>query len=232
MSQSIKELRSRHFPPHGASRRRLHHGVAVARIASRVRRHSVAVRIPEAVRRRLPGKRHQRGSLERRRPGRRHEAQQDAGAAGAAEAEDQRDRRPVREGADRPGHSSRADRKSAVGRAHLEGRHHPLRHQRGSDDRQPRRPGHPAIQHRAGLRAADDRLPRDELLDGLQFAHLVAESGFARAGGSLSVAGLGQPVRESRQPAEYQHSRPREGSRPGLSAGRSARPTKASWTNI
>ena len=30
-------------------------------------------------------------------------------------------------------------------------------------------------EHRAGLRAADDRLSRDQLLDGLQLAHLVAE---------------------------------------------------------
>ena len=103
-----------------------------------------------------------------------------------------------------------------VGRAYFEGRHHPLGHQRGSDDCQPRGRGYAAIEYRAGVRAADDRLPRDELLDGVQFAHLVAESGFARAGGSVSVARLGQPVRQPRQPAEHQHSRSREGPRAGL----------------
>ena len=36
------------------------------------------------------------------------------------------------------------------------------------------RPGDRAAQHGAGLRAADDRLPRDQLLDGLQLAHLLA----------------------------------------------------------
>ena len=74
-------------------------------------------------------------------------------------------------------------------------------HHRRPGDRQPRRPGHGAAEHRAGVRAADDRLPRDELLDGVQLAHLVAESRFAGAEGSLSVAGVRQPVREPRQPA-------------------------------
>ena len=54
-------------------------------------------------------------------------------------------------------------------------RDHARRHQHGPGARQPPRPGHRRSQPGARLRAADDRLPRDELLDGLQFAHLVAE---------------------------------------------------------
>jgi hypothetical protein len=87
-----------------------------------------------------------------------------------------------------------ANGKFAIGRAHFERRHHPLGHQRGSDDRQSRGRRHAAIEYRAGVRAADDGLSRDELLDGVQFAHLVAEPGFAGSGGSLSFARLGQPV--------------------------------------
>ena len=49
-------------------------------------------------------------------------------AAGAAEAQDQRDRRPVQQGA-RPGMGIHpgADRQPALGRAHPEGRDHPRR---------------------------------------------------------------------------------------------------------
>ena len=50
-----------------------------------------------------------------------------------------------------------------------------------------------ATQHGPGLRAADHRLPRDQLLDGLQLAHLLAERDLAGADGGLSVAGLRQP---------------------------------------
>ena len=42
------------------------------------------------------------------------------------------------------------------------------------------RPGHPAIQHRAGLRAAHDRLPRDQFLAGLQLAHFLADARIRR----------------------------------------------------
>ncbi len=63
-----------------------------------------------------------------------------------------------------------ANRKPAFGRAHFEGRHHPLGHQRRSDDRQSRGRRHAAIEHRSGVRPADDGLSRDELLAGLQFA--------------------------------------------------------------
>ena len=41
-------------------------------------------------------------------------------------------------------------------------------------------------QPRPGLRAADDRLSRDQLLDGLQLAHLLAERRLAGADGGLS----------------------------------------------
>ena len=74
------------------------------------------------------------------------------------------------------------------------------------------RPGDGAAEPGAGLRAADHRLSRDELLDGLQLAHLLAERDLAGADGGLSVAGVRQPVRQPRQPAEPEHSRPRAAS--------------------
>ena len=46
------------------------------------------------------------------------------------------------------------------------------------------RAGHGAIQHRSGVRTADDRISRNELLDGVQLAHFVADPGFA---GSVEV---------------------------------------------
>ena len=92
--------------------------------------------------------------------------------------------------------------------------------------------GHAAVEYRSRVRAADDGLPRDELLDGLQFAYLLANSGLAGAGGSLSVARLGQPVRQPGQPAEHQHPRPGERSRAGVEPARSVLPTRASWMNI
>ena len=71
-----------------------------------------------------------------------------------------------------------------------------------------------AAEHGPGLRAADHRLPRDELLDGLQLAHLLAERDLAGADGGLSVAGLRQPLRQPGQPANAEHPRPRARSRP------------------
>ena len=115
------------------------------------------------------------------------------------------------------GHSPRADRQPALRRAHPEGRHHPFRHLDRSDDRQPSRRRHAAIEHRARLRAAHDGLSRNQLLAGLQLAHFLADAGFAGSRGTLPVARLRQPVRESRQPAQYQHSRPRERPRRSLS---------------
>ena len=124
-----------------------------------------------------------------------------------------------------------ADRQPVVGRAHHQGRHHPFRHQRGPDDRQPCRPGHAAILHRAGLRTAHDRLSRDQFLAGLQLASVLADPGFAGAGRGLSGAGLGQPVRQSRQPAQCQRAGPHQGPGPGRFPPRSAPPTAARWTN-
>ena len=63
--------------------------------------------------------------------------------------------------------------------------------------------------------AADDRLPRDQLLERLRLAHLVAERRLAAAERDVSLARLRQPVREPRQPAQRQHPRPREGARRG-----------------
>ena len=76
----------------------------------------------------------------------------------------------------------------------------------GEDDR-------PA-EHGPGLRAADHRLPRDQLLDGVQLAHLLAERDLAGADGGLPLAGLRQPLRQPGQPAEPEHPRPRPRARP------------------
>ena len=153
--------------------------------------------------------------------------------AGAVEAEDQRHRRPLqprrsparafirrRPAACSPARTSRRA-PSSIRASRVD---QMIANTRGA--------GHPAIQHRAGLRAAHDGLPRDQLLAGLQLAHLLADARFAGAGGSLPFARLRQPVRQPRQPAEHQHSRPREGSRRGARAARSAPPTRASSTSI
>ena len=65
--------------------------------------------------------------------------------------------------------------------AELQGRH---QHRPGAGQHIGRGDG--AAEHGAGLRAADHRLPRDELLDGLQLAHLLAERDLAGADGGLS----------------------------------------------
>ena len=96
-------------------------------------------------------------------------------AAGAAQDQDQRHQRPVQQGRHRRRHSSRADRQHPLRRAADKGRGAARRHQHGPGARQPHRRGDRAAQHGAGLRAADHRLSRDEFLDGLQLAHLLAE---------------------------------------------------------
>ena len=62
-------------------------------------------------------------------------------------------------------------------------------------------PGYGAVEDRAGVGSAHDGISRDQFLDGLQLARLVAEPVLPGAGGALPLAGLRQPVRESRQPA-------------------------------
>ena len=54
--------------------------------------------------------------------------------------------------------------------------------------------GDGAGQHGPGLRAADDRVSRDEFLQRLRLAHLLAERGFARPQRDLPFAGVRQPV--------------------------------------
>ena len=103
------------------------------------------------------------------------------------------------------------DGQHSLRRAAAKGGGAPRRHQHGPGAGQPHRPGHDAAEPGAGLRAADHRLPRDEFLDGLQLAHFLAERRLARADGGLSVAGVRQPVRKPRQPAQQERARPREG---------------------
>ena len=58
-------------------------------------------------------------------------------------------------------------------------RQHSFGHLGRPDDRQPRRPGHAAIEPGARLRTAHHRIPRVQLLAGLQLSHLLAESRIA-----------------------------------------------------
>ena len=54
-----------------------------------------------------------------------------------------------------------------------------------------------------------------QLLDGLQLAHLLAGRALAGPDGSLSLAGLRQPLRQPGEQAGAQHPRPRQGARRG-----------------
>ena len=83
----------------------------------------------------------------------------------------------------------------------------------------------------AGLRAADHRLPRDQLLDGLQLAHLLAERDSPvpmEVYPSLAFDSLFDN-QGSRRNAE--HPRPRQGAGRDAAAARSAAPTRPSSTN-
>ena len=92
-------------------------------------------------------------------------------------------------------HSSGSDRQHPLGCVVAEGSRTAGRHQRRPGVGQSLGAGDGSTQHGAGLRTADHRLSRDELLDGLQFAHFLAECHVARPDGSLPFAGLRQPVR-------------------------------------
>ena len=162
---------------------------------------------------------------------RRHEAEQDARAAGAAEAEDQRHRRPLHQGATGQGiHPAQTG--SLLSGAHIQ--KGAIIHSGISVDQMiANNIGQDTPQSSIVLACEQPMTGYHEtnLLAGLQLAHFLADSGFAGAGGSLSVAGLRQPVRKSRQPAQHEHSRPREGSRRGAEHARSAPPTRRSSTN-
>ena len=97
---------------------------------------------PEALRGSVHGEWRERGSLGRRGFGRRDEAQQDAGAARAAEAQDQRDSRPFPQAGHGPGHSP-ARRPAACSPARTFRRAPSSRRaSRSISDRQSHRPGY------------------------------------------------------------------------------------------
>ena len=208
---------SAYFKTDGVARRRRHHGAALARIAAGLGQPGRDGRnggtVSQALWRPVHGQRHQRESLVGQRVWRRDETEQVAGAAGAPEEEDHGHQRPLQQAGGRDGHSPRTDRQPAVGRADSEGTDRPVGDHDGPGPRQPRWPGHAAVQHRAGVRTADDRVSRDEFLDGVQLAHFVAERGFAGAQRGLSLPGVRQPVREPRQPAQPEHPGPGQGTR-------------------
>ena len=207
----IEGERDEAFQANGPSRCRRDDGLALAGIVELAGRDAGAV--SQALRRALHGQRHQRESLVGQGLGRRDEVEQVAGAARAAEEEDQRDQRPVQPAGRRHGLSPRTDRQPAIGRADSEGSHRQVGADDGPGPREPSGPGDAAARHRARMRAADDRVSRDELLAGVQLAHLVADRGLTHAQRGVPVARLRQPVREPRQPAVSEHSRPRHGSR-------------------
>ena len=145
--------------------------------------------------------------------------------------QDQRHRRPVQQVRDGQRHPSGHDRQPADRRAAQARRDHAQRRQHGPDARQPHRPGHRAVEPGARLRGADDRLPRDQLLERLRLAHLVAERRLADAERDVSLARLRQPVREPRQHAQHQRPRPREGARRDAAPADRARRIAPSWTS-
>ena len=114
--------------------------------------------VSQALWRPVHGQRHQRESLVGQRVWRRDETEQVAGAAGAPEEEDHGHQRPLQQAGGRDGHPPRTDRQPAVGRADSEGTDRPVGDHDGPGPRQPRWPGHAAVQHRAGVRTADDRV--------------------------------------------------------------------------
>ena len=125
-------------------------------------------------------------------------------------------------------HPSGPDGQHPLGRGAAEGRGAQGGRQHGPGARRPPRRGDAAAQPRPGLRAADHRLSRDQLLDGLQLAHLLAGRALAGADGGLSVAGLRQPLRQPGEQADAEHPRPRQGAcRRAEPPGQPGRPGEA-----
>ena len=131
----------------------------------------------------------------------------------------------------RRGHPSRPDRQILSGASAAKGRRAARRHQHGPGAGQSPRRRDDAAEPGAGLRTADHRLSRDEFLDGLQLAHLLAKRDLAGADGGLSVAGVRQPVRQPRQHAEQKHSGPRAGTGRQSEPASQRQPTRRSSTN-
>ena len=144
----------------------------------------------------------------------------------------QRHQRPVQQARGGCRYSSGTDRQYSLRHAADERRRAQGRHQHGPGACESARPGHDAAEPGARLRAADHRLSRDQFLDGLQFAHLLAERRFACADGSLSFARVRQPLRKSRQQAHAEHPRSREGRRVELEPQNQLRGQLESSTNI
>ena len=186
----------------------------------------------EALRRRLPGQRHQPESLVGQGQRRGDGAEPDA-ASRSSRSRRRSTSSTACSTSPRPGNGIHPGMTGNLltGRAAQARRHHPQRHQHGPGAGQPHRPGHRAVEHGARLRGADDRLPRDQLLERLRLAHLVAERRLADAERDVSLAGVRQPVREPRQPAQRQRPRSREGARRDAAPPDQRRPTRPSSTS-
>src|SRR4029453_6081928 len=143
------------LPPRGSARRRSHHGLAVARIISKLRRRHFRTRLSEAFRGSVHGKWSERGLLGRPGLRDRHGSQQDHGAARTAEAQDQRDPRSFPQAIHGSRHSSGADGRSALGREHSEGSYHQSRRHGGSGARPAHRAGYGSVQHFSGFGKAE-----------------------------------------------------------------------------
>ena len=161
--------------------------------------------------RRVHGERHQPGYLVGARLRCRDGARALARAAGAVQGATELHRRAVQRCGDQRGHPSRTDGQPAVRRAADERPGDTRRDQLRSSARQPARGIVHSTEPRARLRAADDRLSRDELLDGLRLPHLVDEPHVAGAHGGVPVARVRLAVREPWLAAQPQPPRSREG---------------------
>src|SRR5262245_497234 len=168
----------------------MRYGVAVARI---IRRKSGARKrrsVPETIRGSLSRLWRQRGPLGIRGIGVGNEAEQVALAPRALEGQDQCDSRAFQQRRYGTGHSPSADRQPAYGRDAYKRRHASFGRLCGSDDSQPDGTGNPATEHGFGLRTTHYRISRKQLLDGLQFAHFLGESGLPGSQRNLPFVGV------------------------------------------
>ena len=209
MSSNDSPAKPTAFAAHLPARRGCRDGIAVAGIASRLgrgtgqtqRRGNPKRASAEADGRAVHGNGGQSQSLVGKRRWRGDGTKQKPTAAGTLERQTQRHQRVVQPALDPRRHPSRNDRQHPVGNAAHQGRGPARRHQLRSGAGGASGAGYRSAQPGTRLRAAADRLPRNQLFDGVQFAYLLAEPGFPRAVRGVPVARVRQSVRERRQSA-------------------------------
>src|SRR5262249_29955633 len=172
------------------SRRRDSHGAALFGIFASLGRRACIAQFSKALRGAVHGERHQPRSLAGQRHRGRNGTEPDAGTAGAGEGETECHLWPFQQAGHGSRNSSRADREYPFGGGAAPRGGPQGGRQHGPGARLPAWRRDSAAKPRSRLRTADHRLPRDEFLDGLQFAHLVARRQLPRPDGSLSLVGL------------------------------------------